>query len=622
MSNQREDGLAPSPSSSSSYPVMSSTGNGPAGSSNGGSVNESIMDETAASLAAGLTSDAKNLINSLLGTRGGESGARDQNLQILSMAAAANSSQKPPPAKNTSSSPAPGPVTTPTQVTPVSTRKRGRLPVADHDDSVKRRKCAPSSGGGRGAPTSEKQSKGLRHFSQLVCEKVREKGRTTYNEVADELVKEFGEAERRSGQDGQIDQKNIRRRVYDALNVLMAMNIINKEKKDIHWIGLPTNSVQECEHIQMELSQQEERISKKTSELHDLVLQILTLKNLIKRNRDKAAAGESPSQNSAIGLPFILVNTNKNTTIDCSISSDKSEYVFTFDNTFELHQDVDILNKMDLDCGLNSGKVSTRSIAEAKATLPKIFEPVIDDMAVLSRTIPQSPPAATLFEPPPPVSVAATPTSTQSSIQPPSLPTPLLSDHSNGSFSNLSASSPLAIAAAALVNSHNPVSVAAAITQLQQLQQASSLPPTTSPSSSSFLRGGTVTARPLNFTSSPRPQSSPGLLGVKGHSSQSPKVVTVQPLPNSVTSKMAEVIASLQSSILMQQQQQYAMGGAATPLNSAQSENVIPSIASLSDELPSSKTQGGGVTATIDESEQVSTSSVLTPSNPPVSLST
>jgi hypothetical protein len=29
------------------------------------------------------------------------------------------------------------------------------------------------------------------------------------------------------------DEKNIRRRVYDALNVLMAMNIITKEKKEI-----------------------------------------------------------------------------------------------------------------------------------------------------------------------------------------------------------------------------------------------------------------------------------------------------------------------------------------------------------------------------------------------------
>jgi len=35
------------------------------------------------------------------------------------------------------------------------------------------------------------------------------------------------------------DEKNIRRRVYDALNVLMAMGIISKDKKEITWIGLP-----------------------------------------------------------------------------------------------------------------------------------------------------------------------------------------------------------------------------------------------------------------------------------------------------------------------------------------------------------------------------------------------
>lgn len=47
------------------------------------------------------------------------------------------------------------------------------------------------------------------------------------------------------------DQKNIRRRVYDALNVLMAMNIISKEKKEIKWIGLPTNSAQECRNLEV-----------------------------------------------------------------------------------------------------------------------------------------------------------------------------------------------------------------------------------------------------------------------------------------------------------------------------------------------------------------------------------
>ena len=49
------------------------------------------------------------------------------------------------------------------------------------------------------------------------------------------------------------DQKNIRRRVYDALNVLMAMNIISKEKKEIRWIGLPTNSAQECQNLEVSL---------------------------------------------------------------------------------------------------------------------------------------------------------------------------------------------------------------------------------------------------------------------------------------------------------------------------------------------------------------------------------
>lgn len=49
------------------------------------------------------------------------------------------------------------------------------------------------------------------------------------------------------------DQKNIRRRVYDALNVLMAMNIISKEKKEIKWIGLPTNSAQECQNLEVEI---------------------------------------------------------------------------------------------------------------------------------------------------------------------------------------------------------------------------------------------------------------------------------------------------------------------------------------------------------------------------------
>lgn len=34
--------------------------------------------------------------------------------------------------------------------------------------------------------------------------------------------------------------KNIRRRVYDVLNVLLALDIIKKVKKEIQWKGLPS----------------------------------------------------------------------------------------------------------------------------------------------------------------------------------------------------------------------------------------------------------------------------------------------------------------------------------------------------------------------------------------------
>lgn len=51
----------------------------------------------------------------------------------------------------------------------------------------------------------------------------------------------------------QYDEKNIRRRVYDALNVLMAMDIISKDKKEIQWKGLPRTSLNDIEELKVSL---------------------------------------------------------------------------------------------------------------------------------------------------------------------------------------------------------------------------------------------------------------------------------------------------------------------------------------------------------------------------------
>lgn len=49
----------------------------------------------------------------------------------------------------------------------------------------------------------------------------------------------------------QYDEKNIRRRVYDALNVLMAMDIISKDKKEIQWKGLPRTNLNDIEELKV-----------------------------------------------------------------------------------------------------------------------------------------------------------------------------------------------------------------------------------------------------------------------------------------------------------------------------------------------------------------------------------
>ncbi|KAF9357132.1 Transcription factor dpl-1, partial [Mortierella sp. NVP85] len=78
--------------------------------------------------------------------------------------------------------------------------------------------------------------KGLRIYAQRVCDRVKAKGSTSYNELVHDL---FGG---NAGDDEDnvpeaAKQENIRRRVYDALNVLHAIDIIKFENKDICWVG-------------------------------------------------------------------------------------------------------------------------------------------------------------------------------------------------------------------------------------------------------------------------------------------------------------------------------------------------------------------------------------------------
>uniref|UniRef100_A0A6P4FMY7 Transcription factor n=1 Tax=Drosophila rhopaloa TaxID=1041015 RepID=A0A6P4FMY7_DRORH len=212
----------------------------------------------------------------------------------------------------------------------------------------------------------DKAGKGLRHFSMKVCEKVEEKGKTTYNEVADELVSE----EMKNNAYDNCDQKNIRRRVYDALNVLMAINVISKDKKEIRWIGLPANSAEQFLALEEENNLRRERIKQKREMLKEMVMQHVAFKGLVDRNKRNESQGVVPSPNASIQLPFIIVNTHKSTKINCSVTNDKSEYIFKFDKTFEMHDDIEVLKRMGFLLGLDKGECTPEHIERVKSWVP------------------------------------------------------------------------------------------------------------------------------------------------------------------------------------------------------------------------------------------------------------
>mmetsp|Transcript_5804 Transcript_5804/g.14753 ORF Transcript_5804/g.14753 Transcript_5804/m.14753 type:complete len:722 (-) Transcript_5804:194-2359(-) len=187
--------------------------------------------------------------------------------------------------------------------------------------------------------SSAKKNKGLRHFSQLVRLKVEQKQRTSYNEVAEELVQECALR-------GNVDQKNIRRRVYDALNVLMAMGIICKERKAITWIGLPEGSRTNLDHLQMQKEEYRATLLRKKQQLQELNALQRSYHALLARNR--SATHRSTPIDRRIPLPFILVHTREAAQIYVEMTPDYRDYFFDFNMPFELHEDSEVLNQVQL----------------------------------------------------------------------------------------------------------------------------------------------------------------------------------------------------------------------------------------------------------------------------------
>jgi hypothetical protein len=114
-----------------------------------------------------------------------------------------------------------------------------------------------------------RSNRGLKTLSGKVYYLLRHIGLCTYKEVADQLL-----TENVWSVDRALEEKNVRRRVYDAINVLVAANMLKKVGKTV--------KIAHISHVKNALDL---RIAAKTAALTKLIEQYRGLKAILSRNQ-------------------------------------------------------------------------------------------------------------------------------------------------------------------------------------------------------------------------------------------------------------------------------------------------------------------------------------------------
>jgi hypothetical protein len=195
---------------------------------------------------------------------------------------------------------------------------------------------------------------GLRRFAQLVYNVVAAKKRVSYTDVSDDIIKELrrtgttvistaavapggggggkgaaaGERAEAGGgrggrgggggggggarapkggadadacedKDGVIDDRTVRRRVYDSLNVLAALGHIEKDGKCVAFRAQPQCALDELAASAAAVDRQAAATTRRRSELREVIFQQLALRRLVHDNRVRADAAAADGAGGA-----------------------------------------------------------------------------------------------------------------------------------------------------------------------------------------------------------------------------------------------------------------------------------------------------------------------------------
>ncbi|KAL3127159.1 DP1 DNA binding protein [Cryptosporidium hominis] len=202
---------------------------------------------------------------------------------------------------------------------------------------------------------SNSSNKGtLKQVAVRICTLLKVWRISTQTDIADNLIMEYlGPIDSIRAANDPIYQKNresseksIRRRVYDAINVLISAKIIDKSNKNIIWKGISSinhilcsDNSQSCDNLPLI----QQNIREKLVEYERLQYLYLSLKTIIENN----ASTKAMNNGQKTLLPCCLVIANsKDSNISCIYRNNKSEVAIQVNSIVDFLDQYEIINRV------------------------------------------------------------------------------------------------------------------------------------------------------------------------------------------------------------------------------------------------------------------------------------
>ena len=194
------------------------------------------------------------------------------------------------------------------------------------------------------------QKHSLINISNLVYDFLKKAVHTTGNEVTTHIKNII------QSNNNQPNQKNIQRRVYDAINVMCAVGLIKKNKQEIKFINYKNknNAIKSINNINEEKEEEksdetEEKINEKNNELQEkrnqLIKSYLTLKFYEKYNKLNKTNPLRMYENK-LEFPFDLIIYDKTSDFHMQSEDDSSRYLLLSNSEFIHLNPYEIIKKL------------------------------------------------------------------------------------------------------------------------------------------------------------------------------------------------------------------------------------------------------------------------------------